>query len=136
MGLVYGIGVGCVHYYSLLRRLNGVYRQMTNARMFLMGWFGPGHIPAIHRFDDLLDAYADQRIERLLASQDSGWRPIESAPKDGTAILVFCPHASPYQIVASFHTKEPKWSGWLEDYEGEQIWPPTHWMPLPAPPAE
>ncbi len=75
---------------------------------------------------------------RLLdeARAQSGWRPIETAPKDGTKVLVFCPHDSPFQAVANYHRQEsPEWVGWVESYDGEDIWPPSHWMPLPpAPP--
>lgn len=70
------------------------------------------------------------------------WQPIDTAPKDGTEILVFVPPA--------------KWSGgyvrsvmWVEDsdhscwcVEDNKLGPfalrggsPTHWMQLPEPPA-
>lgn len=72
------------------------------------------------------------------------WRPIETAPKDGSAVLVW----------------PPTWRGvisvarWDTDYRtrgpGNPYWrridahavmdsrnnPPTHWAPLPAGPAE
>lgn len=57
------------------------------------------------------------------------WRPIASAPCDGTEILAFDPHGETYDIV--------KW----EDEDGAFIAPNgcpgfdyTHWMPLPNPP--
>jgi hypothetical protein len=62
------------------------------------------------------------------------WLPIESAPKDGTHILIF--------EVPAFEGDEQmyvvgRWSdfGWTESYADEYaICSPTHWMPLPPPP--
>ena len=54
----------------------------------------------------------------------SGWQPIETAPKDGTPILVFDEGAI---CIATF----------ADDYwwdNGAMTIPPTHWMPLPDPP--
>jgi len=60
-----------------------------------------------------------------------GWQPIETAPKDGTRILTFSPRA-PESEKAPIRINE--WRGrdwWCTNAE---YWPPTHWMPLPAPP--
>ena len=59
--------------------------------------------------------------------KDPNWQPIESAPKDGTEILLY-----PYAVC--------KWD--TEDgaffRDDSDIWPqhPTHWMPLPKPPKD
>jgi hypothetical protein len=70
-----------------------------------------------------------------------GWRPIETAPMDGTDILCFC-------VEPEFEGEENPWtefrvcfygvltegeSCWMSHYGYEQH--PTHWMPLPNPPA-
>lgn len=54
------------------------------------------------------------------------WQPIETAPMDGTRVLL----ATPSGRIAdgSFHARYDIWA-----------WPyvmvnPTHWMPLPEPP--
>lgn len=71
------------------------------------------------------------------------WLPIESAPKDGTEILLFEPRgavARRYSLNASsgtmfagrFKTLYQSWSSTPGDYQRK----PTHWMPLPDPPAD
>lgn len=58
----------------------------------------------------------------------SEWQPIETAPKDGTEILVFDDGA---YIVTPWIEGDDQ-SGWWDN--GFMDPPPTHWMPLPAPP--
>jgi len=71
------------------------------------------------------------------------WEPIETAPKDGTPILL-------YQCVDQFDLADPKgkmtdyyfsgfynqrfklWECWESDQYSHE---PTHWMPLPKPPS-
>lgn len=69
--------------------------------------------------------------------QAQGWRPIESAPKDGTRILLWVEN----WIVASWGWPVPgpadagEWqiaNGATWPHEGPYA--PTHWMPLPPPP--
>ena len=64
----------------------------------------------------------------------SEWQPIETAPKDGTHILVCGPHnnGSQYMDVCGW----PKnWtSKWPVAYMAYAAGEPTHWMPLPTPP--
>ena len=71
----------------------------------------------------------------------SEWLPIESAPRDGTAFLGYCPTRGGY--VADQRYIVVYWSGW-----GGGTWSPTigrshfaeseitHWQPLPPPPRE
>jgi hypothetical protein len=71
-----------------------------------------------------------------MMTQLSGWRPIETAPKDATDILLFIPDMQNYpdnpRIVSAF------WGscGWTDNGAvGCQTWgKPSHWMPLPEPP--
>lgn len=67
-----------------------------------------------------------------------GWRDIASAPKDRSAILVFCPESGrdndKIRLVYRFdgETKFRIYASggrWLTET-------PTHWMPLPSPPKE
>ncbi|WP_375165819.1 hypothetical protein [Rhizobium hidalgonense] len=73
------------------------------------------------------------------------WQPIETAPRDGTTVIVAFPlynlvsngldvTAARYRS-ATFLNADV--SGWVQlpDERGvETIWPPTHWQPLPNPP--
>jgi hypothetical protein len=40
--------------------------MMDDADMYLMGWFGPGFVPPVHRFPDLLRGYAKIEGSRLV----------------------------------------------------------------------
>lgn len=59
----------------------------------------------------------------------SEWQPIETAPKDGTPILVA--DSGPYAFVVEWNNKHRAWLG-----ADRSAWEPTHWMPLPEPPKE
>ena len=67
----------------------------------------------------------------------SPWRPIETAPKDGTRILCgrFVTNC-PYDRDGTIDVDQ-----WYEPLGGfsqfnMRFWPPTHWMPLPPAPKE
>ncbi len=70
------------------------------------------------------------------------WQPIETAPKDGSSILIvyICPLDGPLVKEAQWwkrwYTDETN-QGWmlanLDEEYGDYI-EPTHWMPLPEPP--
>lgn len=68
------------------------------------------------------------------------WHPIETAPKDGTAILVW----DGYNQYVAFWGESSLWSKGADQWcygecSGEYnshraVYEPTHWMPLPANP--
>lgn len=93
-------------------------------------------------------------IERV---REMEWQPIETAPKDGTEILLYGPSSyGPRVTVGHWMTDkecqirtgdcggdcrcdeyeycDPIWTSWDGGFTTE--WPCTHWMPLPNPPAE
>lgn len=64
------------------------------------------------------------------------WQPIETAPKDGTEILVCAPShgKGPGQFVVIVTFLDGEWTTDRNSFD-HSIWPPTHWMPLPHPPS-
>jgi hypothetical protein len=75
------------------------------------------------------------------------WEPIETAPRDGTEIIVTdgrdvftaryrisnCANDAPFFAVSAdgeFFNRGTDWQ-----FEPDYRWP-THWMPLPAPPTD
>lgn len=82
-------------------------------------------------------------VEALAASaQPAGWRPIETAPKDGTHVLVWPPTWNGLSSCARWdadeYAKRPRPLWRRNDDLGRVLvsrgTAPTHWMPLPAPP--
>ncbi len=61
-----------------------------------------------------------------------GWRPIETAPKDGAWILSWGKTDEPGRafMVVAWSTRDREWYSPTED----GLIDITHWMPLPAPP--
>jgi len=65
------------------------------------------------------------------------WQPIDTAPKDGTAILIWPAKSSFYgDDTISYIVRWQDWKGCWIEASGEEYdtFYPTHWMPLPAPP--
>jgi len=81
---------------------------------------------------------------RALASRAGGWLPIESAPKDGTAVLGYWGSSlgahrhvsgSNYGITAFCQTTG-EWYDASESDNEDDVWDePSRWQPLPEPPA-
>lgn len=76
------------------------------------------------------------------------WQKIETAPKDGTMILLWC---APASMVIGRWEREASFGDGREDAPGWQVFnceedpwyswawqadTPTHWQPLPSPPTE
>jgi len=96
---------------------------------------------------DLSPTEPPQTIEQFGRTYrlDEGWQPIETAPKDGTRVLLWvCDFGRWLCVCGSWdndrHATKPKpyWthdnarSNGIRDTRANQ---PTHWMPLPPPPA-
>ena len=95
--------------------------------------------PLLQSAPDRIDARKQSSLGKAdailaLFSPADGWRPIETAPKDGTKVLVCGPHENggTYQAVTAW----PKgWvARWPVSYEAYAADEPTHWRPLPAAP--
>jgi hypothetical protein len=79
------------------------------------------------------------------------WQPIETAPRDGTQVLLYAPGRLTYGAWSEPSTTprikyqdgfapepewdefEPYWASWDGGFTEKA--PPTHWMPLPPPPS-
>lgn len=61
------------------------------------------------------------------------WMPIETAPKDSKSRLVWCPERK-NQYLVYWNKDEENW--WHFGSSGRLNEEPTHWQPLPKPPAE
>lgn len=92
----------------------------------------------------LTDLTKEELIELIVREREalSGWQPIESAPKDGTFVLINEMY-SESPVVAQFESG--RWwvrADYFESYgdytmvdkESEGYF--THWQPLPTPPTE
>lgn len=71
------------------------------------------------------------------SDEKSAWRPIETAPRDGTFVLLYAPtrpYDGPQQVGCFLPPVEEGDQGcwWLAD--GRYQDRPTHWQPLPPPP--
>lgn len=81
-----------------------------------------------------------EQLPAMLAEKfpQAPWRPISTAPKDGTEILA-CAHDHGerwFRAVAQWAEADPDFPGTVAGW----FWPfaarPTHWMPPPPPPPE
>lgn len=63
------------------------------------------------------------------------WRPIETAPKDGSPMWLYYPEAykNDRQVVGWWvdDIREPRW---MDHCDAHDFIQPTHWQPLPEPP--
>jgi hypothetical protein len=61
----------------------------------------------------------------------SEWKTIESAPKDGTPVLVHRVGETPFPNPIVVKWDERAWM-WRLTYSESRIREPTHWAPLPS----
>ena len=81
----------------------------------------PFHIQSV--IEDLIE-----EMRRLqIVEEASRWRPIETAPKDGTDLLLWCGWC-----ITGFRDEN---GFWTEDGT-QSIQMVTHWIPSPPPPGE
>lgn len=91
----------------------------------------------LRRAATLADLGVDERATlraistALRSAQVPEWRPIETAPRTGIAVLLWQPWKSGRDCTTIGHYA----NGWV-DRQNEDMQPePTHWMPLPAAPS-
>ena len=76
---------------------------------------------------------ADLLCEAFAAFQDAFWRPIETAPADGTRVLVFAPPSGNEYPAMVQRVDMWRSGGWWQMRPAQ---PYTHWRPLPAGPGD
>ena len=62
------------------------------------------------------------------------WQPIETAPKDGSEILLYFPH-SEVKVTGGYFDSHPRGNCWIAGGYMRKSLPPTHWMPRPDDPS-
>jgi hypothetical protein len=82
------------------------------------------------------EAWYRERLTSALrpAGEVREWQPIESAPKDGKWVLLWWPYWSSLPVIGLWLHGHWYSDSAVSDSEGNQN--PTHWHPLPAPPAD
>lgn len=136
------------NHWETLRGIRDIARKSGDLDRIIL-WVndaGSGYVePAEETIASLTDRATTAESERdeLLREKErlgAGWRPIETAPKDGTTFLAY----QAEEGVDFFHWQDfgadstaPK--GWRDSFihvypEGSENGP-KHWMPLPVPPA-
>lgn len=85
-----------------------------------------------------LNREVEAAVAENVGVKPAGWLPIETAPKDGTRVLLFMRRRDEsaidigHWLVWSANMKRAGHKdGWVHYVVGQ----PTHWMPLPPPPA-
>lgn len=74
-----------------------------------------------------------------VSREDDGWQPIETAPRDGSRYLLYVPREPTPDNSTTFDVYEGCFVGGYDSGDvwyskGKDIYYPSHWMPLPAPP--
>lgn len=69
------------------------------------------------------------------------WRPIETAPRDGTVLLTFNPDLWVGRVIFDARIRMARWSvdadtWYIQGVNSTIPLEPTHWMPLPQPPED
>ena len=64
------------------------------------------------------------------------WQPIETAPKDGTRILLCSNGGAVWMGHWVCRSGAYLINGWTRYNQVDIGWEPSNWMPLPAPPSE
>lgn len=94
----------------------------------------------IERENDILgsiNASLSGQVDQL-ASEQQQWRDISSAPKDGTAILLYWPAAVPLgrdcMEAGRWSEEKGHWTNYCEEHDEYEWTSPRYWQPLPNPP--
>ena len=92
----------------------------------------------LERRTRLLDE-AERQLAALRTQAPDSWRPIETAPKDGTRVLLSgMPYGPKVDVgawgITTYNRSAKAYNRGWTTFPGNET-NPTHWMPLPAAPA-
>lgn len=107
--------------------------QVLSDDELLTMWAGDQPRPTLGKNKVL--AYGRAIEQAVMAKRVPQWLPIETAPKDGTRVMVWMndQYASNQHAFAKlWFYQDGKLGGGAEGYSGD--WSISHWMPLPPPP--
>ncbi|WP_019658936.1 DUF551 domain-containing protein [Stenotrophomonas hibiscicola] len=93
------------------------------ARELLGEQLGPLEVGAIMSGAGDLFVAESAAVKAIIAALAPQWQPIESAPKDGTRLMLWDSRAGGYAVTGAWV------AGSADDHETI-----THWQPLPAAP--
>ena len=109
-----------------------VEKLKIEAKKFMHKWIKAGIKDEPYRVEMLID----ELIRRGFRMQGDGWMPIETAPRDGTEVILWSsknPTMEP--TVARFDEGEWQSIHFLGGLYEHALWfTPSHWTPLPAAP--
>ena len=77
------------------------------------------------------EAHWRAKLAEVLEEVPEEWQPIETAPKDGTNILVWCPERNRVYLVY-WDEFADDWFAFTDRWISKVV---SHWMPVPKPPA-
>lgn len=80
---------------------------------------------------------ADQLLTAAMEDRMT-WKPISSAPRDGTSVIVYSKEVHDFDDPTSVSHWSEFNNAWCFSHYDRYLGPenPTHWMPLPEPPKE
>lgn len=105
--------------------------------------FGATYANSSSNVSEIGRYFARHRIASAATARGEGWQPIETAPRVGR-IIIWSPLYGGWPVFARWdedsYAKKPRpfWNTDTSRSDGLLALrerPPTHWMPLPAPPA-
>lgn len=94
-----------------------------------------GPIPIMDRAKAALAGITAEAFDAAQAPASNGWQPIETAPRDGTHILLLDEVSGWIGSGNVSPVNRSYWGEWDQKGYGAMFpHQPTHWRPLPAPP--
>ena len=80
-------------------------------------------------YEDSALSFCADELEAALA--ESGWREMDSAPKDGTLVLCWRKGHGPFEaqwLVDGTEGDDDYFAGWVDPWADDEV-VPTHWRP-------